>query len=85
MTTLDHRVGTAAVPVVDVRGARRARGLLAGVAANAYLRLFAALVVVSAAAALLALGVGLVLDLAVPLLFGGELRALSGIFPQLGG
>jgi hypothetical protein len=83
MTTLDHRFGTAAVPVVSVSDGRRARGLLAAVTGNAYVRLFAALVVVAAGASGLVVAMGIVLDLVVPVIFGGELRALSSLFPQL--
>lgn len=85
MTTLDHRLtATAPVTRVQVPG-RRARGVLAAVAENAYLRLFAVLVVVAAGAALLAVGIAVTIDLVVPLIFGNELTALSALFPRIGG
>ncbi|WP_295120034.1 hypothetical protein [uncultured Leifsonia sp.] len=60
----------------------RARGALATVAHNAYLRLFATLVVIAAGAAVLAVVIGFVLDLVVPLIFGDELRALAALLPH---
>lgn len=85
MTTLDHRLTTTSpVPRVSSPG-RRARGVLAAVAENAYLRLFAVLVVVAAGAALLAVGIAVVIDLVVPLFFGEQLAALAALFPRIGG
>ncbi|WP_290471244.1 MULTISPECIES: hypothetical protein [unclassified Leifsonia] len=85
MTTLDHRLtATSPVPRVSSPG-RRARGVLAAVAENAYLRLFAVLVVVAAGAALLAVGIAVVIDLVVPLFFGEQLAALAALFPRIGG
>jgi hypothetical protein len=52
------------------------------VADNAYLRLFAVLVILAAGAASLALVIGLVLDMLVPLVFGNELRALAVLLPH---
>jgi hypothetical protein len=74
MTTLQHRHHHG--------GLVRARGALAGVADNAYLRLFAVLVILAAGAASLALVIGLVLDMLVPLVFGNELRALAVLLPH---
>ncbi|MFJ3394433.1 hypothetical protein [Leifsonia aquatica] len=74
MTTLDHRLTV-----------RRARGVLAAVAENAYLRLIAVLVVIAAGAALLAVGIAVVIDLIVPLFFGEQLAALAALFPRIGG
>jgi hypothetical protein len=85
MTTLGHGLRTAptlATSSVPVR--RRARGLLAAVTGNAYLQLLATLLVVSAGAVLLTLGIALVLDVAIPWVFGDELRALKILLPQLG-
>jgi len=59
--------------------------VLAAVAENAYLRLFAVLVVVAAGAALLAVGIAVVIDLVVPLFFGEQLAALAALFPRIGG
>jgi hypothetical protein len=85
MTTLDHRLtATAPVTQVGVPG-RRARGVLAAVAENAYLRLFAVLVVIAAGAALLTVGIVLVIDLVIPVIFGDELTALAALFPRIGG
>ncbi|WP_025159207.1 hypothetical protein [Leifsonia aquatica] len=85
MTTLDHRL-TATAPVTRVSGpGRRARGVLATVAENAYLRLFSVLVVIAAGAALLAVGIAVTIDLVVPLVFGDELSALAALFPRIGG
>ncbi len=73
MTTLEHRHhGELA----------RARGALASVAENAYLRLFATLVVLAAGAAVLALAIGFTFDIVVPLIFGDELRALAALLPH---
>lgn len=71
MTTLDHR-HPRSEPL-------RARGVLAATAENAYLRLFSMLVVLAAGAALLVLGIGMVLDVVVPLVLGDELRALAAL------
>jgi hypothetical protein len=65
-------------------GSARVRGTLAGIARNAYLRLFLILVVVAAGAAALTVGIGIVLDIVVPLIFGSELHALAALFPGLG-
>lgn len=73
MTTLEHRHhGELA----------RARGALASVAENAYLRLFATLVVLAAGAAVLAILIGFMFDIVVPLIFGDELRALAALLPH---
>ncbi|MBN9632226.1 hypothetical protein [Leifsonia sp. TF02-11] len=73
MTTLEHRHhGELA----------RARGALASVAENAYLRLFATLVVLAAGAAVLAIMIGFMFDIVVPLIFGDELRALAALLPH---
>lgn len=80
MTTFDHHLPfTGSVPEV-----KRAGGVLAALAENAYLRLFSALVLIAAGAAALAFGIVLVLDIVVPVFFGGELRALGALFPQVG-
>ncbi|MGO4534957.1 hypothetical protein [Leifsonia sp. 2MCAF36] len=85
MTTLGHglrtapTLGSSSVPV-----RRRARGLLAAVTGNPYLQLAVTLVLVAAGLALLTLGIGLVLNLTVPLVFDNELRALKDLLPQLG-
>lgn len=85
MTALGHglrtapTLGTASVPV-----RRRARGLLAAVTGNAYLQLLVTLIVLAAGAAALTLGIGLVLDVAVPWIFDDELHALRALLPQLG-
>ena len=42
------------------------------------------LVVVAAGLALLTVGIGLVLNLTVPLVFDDELRALKALVPQVG-
>ncbi|WP_223358797.1 hypothetical protein [Leifsonia sp. ZF2019] len=85
MTTLDHRI-TATAPVTQVGApVRRARGVLTAIAENAYLRLFAVLVVVAAGAALLTVGIWLAIDLVVPLIFGNELNALAALFPGISG
>lgn len=78
MTTLDQRLSAQRI------SPDRARGTLAGIAQNAYLRLFLILVVVAAGAAALTVGIGLVLDIVVPLIFGSELHALAALFPGLG-
>ena len=85
MTTLGHGLRTAptlGTPSVPVR--RRARGLLAAVTGNAYLRLAVTLVLVGAGFAVLALGIGLLLNVTVPLVFDDELRALKALVPQVG-
>jgi hypothetical protein len=85
MTTLGHGLRTAptlGAPSVPVR--RRARGLLAAVTGNAYLQLAVALVLVAAGFAVLALGVGLVLNVTVPLVFDDELCTLKALVPQVG-
>lgn len=80
MTTLNHQLPfTGAVPQV-----KRARGVLATVAGNAYLRLLSVLVVIAVGAVALAFGIAFVLDLVVPVFFGGELHALASMFPQVG-
>jgi len=85
MTTLGHglrtapTLGTASVPV-----RRRARGLLAAVTGNAYVQLIATLLLIAAGATLLMIGIGLVLNVAVPWIFDDELRALRALLPQLG-
>lgn len=82
MTTLDHRLPvTAPVPRIGEDG--RARGALAAVAENAYLRLLVAVLVIAAGAAALVVGIIGLLDLVVPLVFGDELRALATLFPQV--
>lgn len=73
MTTLEHR---------HTGDLTRARGALASVAENAYLRLFATLVVLAAGAAVLAIVIGFALDIVVPLIFGNELRALAALLPH---
>lgn len=75
MTTLEHRHH-------HQGGLVRARGTLAGVADNAYLRLLSMLVILAAGAASLVLVIGFVLDVVVPLVFGNELRALAVLFPR---
>jgi hypothetical protein len=78
MTTLNHHLPlTGPVPQV-----RRARGALATVAENAYLRLFAALVAIAAGATVLVFAIALLLDVVVPLVFVNELHALAALFPQ---
>ena len=73
MTTLEHRHhGELA----------RARGALASVAENAYLRLFATLGVLAAGAAVLAIAIAFTFDIVVPLIFGDELRALAALLPH---
>lgn len=74
MTTLQHRH--------HQWGLVRAGGTLVGAGDNAYLRLFAVLVILAAGAALLTVGIGLVLDLVVPLIFGNELHALAALLPH---
>lgn len=74
MTTLEHRHHQG--------GLVRARGTLAGVADNAYLRLLSALVILAAGAASLVLVIGFALDIVVPLVFGNELRALAVLLPH---
>jgi hypothetical protein len=73
MTTLEHR------HTGDLSGAQ---GALTTVAENVYLRLFATLVVLAAGAAVLAIMIGFLLDIVVPLIFGDELRALAALFPH---
>lgn len=68
MTTLEHR---------RPGDLSRARGALATVAEDACLRLLATVVVFAAGAAVLAILIGVLLDLVVPLIFGDELRALA--------
>jgi hypothetical protein len=63
-------------------GSVRARGTLAGVADNAYLRLLSTLVILAAGAASLVLVIGFALDVVVPLVFGNELRALAVLLPH---
>lgn len=85
MTTLGHGLRTAptlASPSEPVR--RRARGLLAAVTGNAYLQLAVTLVVVATGLALLTIGIGLVLNVALPWVFEDEFRALRALLPQLG-
>jgi hypothetical protein len=84
MTTLDHHLTTTA-PVDQVGAVRRARGVLATAAENAYLRLFAVLVAIAAGAALLTVGIAVAIDVVVPLIFGDELTALAALFPRTGG
>jgi len=72
MTTLEHHQGELS----------RAQGALTTVAENVYVRLFATLVVLAAGAAVLAIMIGFVLDLVVPLIFGDELRALAALLPH---
>ncbi|WP_348789593.1 hypothetical protein [Leifsonia sp. NPDC080035] len=74
MTTLEHRI--------PLRGVARNRGVFASLAGNAYLRLIAVLVVIAAGAALLTVGIGLALDVIVPVLFGDELHALAALLPH---
>lgn len=74
MTTWEHRYHQG--------GLVRAQGVLVSMAHNAYLRLLSLLVVLAAGAALLALGIGLVLDIVVPLIFGDELQALAALLPH---
>lgn len=85
MTTLGHGLRTAPTfGTASVPGRRRARGLLAAVTGNAYLRLLVTLVLLAAGAALLLLGIGLLLDVSVPWIFVNELHALKTLLPQLG-
>jgi len=85
MTTLGHGLRTAPTLVSPSAPARRrARGLLAAVAGNAYLRLAATLLLVATGLALLMIGIGIVLNLAVPLVFADELRAIKALVPQIG-
>jgi len=58
--------------------------LLAAVTGNAYLQLAVTLVLVGAGFAVLALGIGLLLNVTVPLVFDDELRALKALVPQVG-
>lgn len=74
MTTLEHRHHQGELT--------RARGALVSVAENAYLRLFATVVVLAAGAAVLAVMIGFMLDIVVPLIFGDELRALAALLPH---
>jgi hypothetical protein len=81
MTTLNHHLPlTGSVPAVE-----RAQGALTTVAANAYLRLFAVVMVIAAGAAALILAITFLLDLVVPILFADEIHALAALFPQIGG
>jgi hypothetical protein len=81
MTTLNHHLPlTGTVPTVE-----RAQGALTTVAANAYLRLFAVVMVIAAGAAALILAIVFLLDLVVPILFADEIHALAALFPQIGG
>ena len=85
MTTLGHGLRTA--PTLGSRSVparRRARGLLAAVAGNAYLRLGVTLLLIATGLALLTIGIGIVLNVTVPLVFSDELRALKALLPQLG-
>lgn len=78
MTTLNqHLPLTGSVPQV-----KRARGALGTIAENAYLRLFAALVVIAAGATVLVIAIALLLDVVVPLVFANEIHALAALFPQ---
>ena len=82
MTTLDHRLprtGTARKGFGQHARVPRGLALLAG---NAALRMFATLLVISAGAALLIVGIGCVLDAVLPVIAGDELRALAALFPQ---
>ena len=58
--------------------------LLAAVTGNAYLQLAVTLVVVATGLALLTIGIGLVLNVALPWVFEDEFRALRALLPQLG-
>ena len=81
MTTLNHHLPlTGSVPTVG-----RAQGAPTAVAANAYLRLFAVVMVIAASAAALILTIAFLLDLVVPILFADEIRALAALFPQTAG
>ncbi|MFF1876644.1 hypothetical protein [Leifsonia sp. NPDC058230] len=81
MTTLSHHLpATGSVPTVE-----RAQGALTTVAANAYLRLFAVVMVIAAGAAALILAIALLLDLVVPIVFANEIHALAALFPQTAG
>ncbi|GAA1448567.1 hypothetical protein [Leifsonia poae] len=81
MTTFDHHL-----PITgSVAQVTRGRGALATIADNAYLKLFAVLVVIAAGAVALVFGIAFVLDLVVPVLFGNELHALAALFPQTAG
>ncbi|MEV8213612.1 hypothetical protein [Leifsonia sp. NPDC077715] len=85
MTTLGHGVRTAptlASPSEPVR--RRARGLLAAVTGNPYLQLAVTLLLVATGLALLTIGIGLVLNIALPWVFDDEFRTLRALLPQLG-
>jgi len=85
MTTLGHGLRTAPTlgsPSVPAR--RRARGLLAAVAGNAYLRLAVTLLLIATGLALLTIGIGIVLNVTVPLVFDDEIRALKALLPQIG-
>lgn len=73
MTTLEHR---------HQGELTRVRGALASAAENTYLRLFATVVVLAASAAVLAIMIGFMLDIVVPLIFGDELRALAALLPH---
>jgi hypothetical protein len=77
MTTLNHTIPlTGPVPQVT-----QARGVLATIAENAYLRLFAVLVVIAAGAAVLVMAIGLLLNAVLPVVFANELHALAALFP----
>ena len=85
MTTLGHGLRTAptlASTSAPVR--RRARGLLAAVTGNAYLQLAVTLLLIATGLALLTIGIGLVLNVALPWVFDDEFRALKALLPQLG-
>jgi len=85
MTTLGHGLRTAptlGLPSAPAR--RRARGLLAAAAGNAYVRFSAALLLVAVGLTVLAFGIGIVLNVTVPLVFADELRALKALLPQIG-
>ena len=85
MTTLGHGLRTAPTfGTASVPGRRRARGLLAAVTGNAYLRLLLTLVLLAAGAVVLLVGIGLLLNVTVPWIFDSELRAVKTLLPQLG-
>lgn len=76
MTTIEHRLPRTGAPRLPWT-----RRVLAALTANPYLRLLATLIVIAASAMLLAVGIVLVLDVVVPLVFGDELRALAALLP----
>ena len=85
MTTLGHGLRTAPTlgsPSVPAR--RRARGLLAAVAGNAYLRLAVTLVAHRGRSRAADDRDRMVLNVTVPLVFADELRALKALVPQIG-